>query len=154
MTSANVDLRATPLGVATISYPVHARRPHAHDVEREPRLAPRGVLLALGEVEGKQGRRELGEIVGGVTSTVAGLQGARDHRHRWRRDGPSLPPYSPIARALLGPGYPGRCDVTCDVTGVTTTPMTSPFTAFFWFLDDVGMGRQGGPAPRYRMRSG
>jgi hypothetical protein len=41
-----------------------------------------------------------------------------------------------------------------DVMGVTVMPVTFPFTLFFCFVDDVGIGRRGDPAPRYRLRSG
>ena len=39
-------------------------------------------------------------------------------------------------------------------SAVTVTPVTSPLIANFCFLDDVGIGRRGDPAPRCRMRSG
>jgi hypothetical protein len=46
-----------------------------------------------------------------------------------------------------GAGFPAT-------TGVTVMPTTLPFTAFFCFVDDVGIARRGDPAPRYRLRSG
>jgi hypothetical protein len=53
------------------------------------------------------------------------------------------------ALGLLG----GAAAVGCvAVVGVMVTPVTAPFTAFFCLLDDVGIGRRGDSALRYRMR--
>jgi hypothetical protein len=50
-------------------------------------------------------------------------------------------------------GSLGTFAVGCEaVTGVRVMPTTSPLTAFFCLLDDVGIGRRGDSALRYRMR--
>jgi len=54
-----------------------------------------------------------------------------------------------------GAGAAGATSAVPPEAGVTTSvAVTEPLTGFFCFVDDVGIGRHGDPAPRYRLRSG
>jgi hypothetical protein len=58
---------------------------------------------------------------------------------------------APLVVGLVGAAG-ATVETGAEVTGVTTTPVTSPLTAFFCFVDDVGIRRRRGPTRRYRMR--